>query len=77
MAFPRKLRFELRRERHAQTKEENKPRKLAERQRRTVRMLAAVKAGEPFSPDVKSWVSGQLGKSFRTVTPDDLAKLTQ
>jgi hypothetical protein len=77
MAYPRKLRFELRRERHALTREENKPRKLAERQRRAERMIAAIKAGQPYSPDVKSWVSRQLGKSFRTVTADDLARLSE
>ncbi len=77
MAYPRKLRFELRRQRQTETREKNTGRKLAERRRRDAKMLAKLRAGTPpYTPDVMSWLSSKLGKRATNVTADDLAALT-
>lgn len=78
MAYPRKLRFELRRQRQAETRVNNTGRKAAERDRRDVRMLDKIRAGKPpYTPDVMSWLSAKLGKRARALTDDDIAGLTR
>jgi hypothetical protein len=48
--------------------------KEKERKNRAVRMLAIIKKGKlPYLPSVMSWLSGQLDKPSRLITPEDVA----
>jgi hypothetical protein len=48
--------------------------KKKERKNREARMLAIIKKGKlPYLPSVMSWLSGQLDKPSRLITPDDVA----
>jgi len=52
--------------------------KIKERARRNARMLATVKGGKlPFTPPVMSWLSVQLDKPSRLITPTDVEKLVK
>ena len=52
--------------------------KAKERKNRDARMLAMVKKGKlPYLPSVMSWLSGQLDKPSRLITPADVAKLAK
>jgi hypothetical protein len=50
--------------------------KVKERARRDARMLETVKKGKlPYTPPVLSWLSSQLNKPGRLITPHDVQKL--
>jgi hypothetical protein len=54
----------------------NRTFKDRERARRDARMLSLVRAGRPpYSPSVMSWISRQLDKPARKVTPADIKSL--
>ena len=60
----------------AATKGVNGPRKAKERSRRDARILAKVKSGSlPYTPEVMSWLSVEIGKPASKVTSDDIRKL--
>jgi hypothetical protein len=72
----RRIRREQRQEDMAESRHRNGIRKSAERERRTKRMLEMVRKGKPpYTPPVLSWLSAQLGKPGRLITPDDVKKL--
>jgi hypothetical protein len=49
--------------------------KLKERHRRDARMLTALKAGSlPYTPDVMSWLSREIGKPSTRITREDVAQ---
>ena len=55
------------------TKAVNRVRKESERIRRDARMLSVIRAGSlPFTPPVMSWLSAQLDKPARKITPEDV-----
>ncbi len=69
-------RFKLRKIEQKESKAINGPHKAAERQRRTARMLAAIKTGKPpYAKVVRTWLSAQLGKPEAKITPDDVKQL--
>ena len=50
--------------------------KVKERARRDARMKEVLKKGKlPFTPPVLSWLSAQLGKPGRLITPEDVQGL--
>jgi hypothetical protein len=50
--------------------------KVKERARRDARMRDTLKKGKPpYSPAVLSWLSVQLNKPGRLITPEDVKKL--
>jgi hypothetical protein len=50
--------------------------KVKERARRDARMRDTLKKGKPpYSPPVLSWLSVQLNKPGRLITPEDVKKL--
>jgi hypothetical protein len=50
--------------------------KVKERARRDARMLETIKKGKlPYTPPVLSWLSSQLNKPGRLITPQDVEKL--
>ena len=50
--------------------------KVKERKNRDARMLAIIKKGKlPYLPSVMSWLSGQLDKPSRLLTPADVETL--
>jgi hypothetical protein len=62
----------------AQSRLENGVRKVNEHKRRDERMMKIVKKGKlPYIPSVMSWLSAQLDKPSRLITPEDLKKLTE
>jgi hypothetical protein len=72
----RRIRREQRREDMAESRHRNGILKAKERQRRDLRMKEIVKKGQlPFTPPVMSWLSIQLEKPARLITPADLKKL--
>jgi hypothetical protein len=61
----------------AESRHRNGIRKTKERARRDARMLETVKKGKfPYAPPVMSWLSAQLHKPSRLITPADVARLT-
>lgn len=72
----RRDRFLRRQVDQATSRSENGPRKVAERQRRDVRMRALLKnARPPYIPAVRNWLVLQLDKPADKITPDDVKKL--
>jgi hypothetical protein len=60
----------------AESRHRNGILKSKERHRRDERMRAALKkAKPPYAPAVMSWLSSQLDKPARLVTPADVKKL--
>jgi hypothetical protein len=52
--------------------------KAKERKNRDTRMLAIIKKGKlPYLPSVMSWLSGQLDKPSRLITPADVDMLVK
>jgi hypothetical protein len=50
--------------------------KVKERVRRDARMKGLIKKGKfPYSPAVQSWLSVQLDKPARLITPEDVKKV--
>ncbi|MDO8632807.1 MAG: hypothetical protein Q7R41_20180 [Phycisphaerales bacterium] len=59
-----------------ETMAKNRVFKTRERKRRTDRMLATVKAGKlPYAPTVMSWLSRELEKPAKKITPEDVKTL--
>jgi len=59
-----------------ETKLSNRPFKENERRRRAARMLDKVRVGKPpYSPAVMSWLSRELNKPARKITPGDIKSL--
>ena len=72
----RRIRREQRRVDMKESRHRNGIRKAKERARRDARMLEIVKAAQPpYAPVVQSWLSDQLGKPSRLITPADVQKL--
>lgn len=72
----RRIRREQRQFDQALSRRENGALKAGERQRRTTRMLELIRKGQyPYTPAVMSWVSAQLDKPARLVTPDEVQAL--
>jgi hypothetical protein len=60
----------------AESRHRNGVRKAKERDRRDARMIEVVKRGQlPYTPPVMSWLSAQLGKPSRLITPADIQQL--
>jgi hypothetical protein len=73
----RRIRREQRRVDMAESRHRNGIRKAKERARRDDRMTETVKKGKPpYTPPVMSWLSVQLGKPARLITPEDVSRLT-
>lgn len=50
--------------------------KVKERVRRDARMKSLIKKGAfPYAPAVQSWLSDQLDKPARLITPEDVKKV--
>jgi hypothetical protein len=72
----RRIRRQQRQVDMAQSRHDNGIRKTKERARRAERMLEIVKKGKlPYTPPVLSWLSTQLDKPGRLITPDDVQTL--
>ena len=72
----RRIRREQRRVDMAQSRHDNGIVKAKERVRRDARMLDLVKKGKPpYPPSVLSWLSVQLNKPGRLITPEDVKKV--
>jgi hypothetical protein len=72
----RRIRREQRREDMKESRHRNGIRKSKERERRDSRMKEIVKNGKlPYTPPVMSWLSTQLDKPSRLITPDDVKQL--
>ena len=72
----RRIRREQRRVDMAESRHRNGILKSKERARRDARMLETVKKGKlPYTPPVMSWLSTQLDKPARLITPADIAQL--
>lgn len=68
----RRIRREQRQVDMADSRHRNGIRKTKERARRLTRLQAALKAKPPYSPTVLSWLSEQLDKPGRLITPEDV-----
>jgi hypothetical protein len=72
----RRIRREQRRIDMAESRHRNGILKTKERARRDARMMETIKKGKlPYTPPVMSWLSTQLDKPSRLITPDDIQKL--
>lgn len=72
----RRIRREQRQVDMAESRHRNGIRKSKERARRQVRMAELIKAGTfPYTPAIMSWISAQLDKPTRQITPQDVATL--
>lgn len=72
----RRIRREQRQADMAQSRQVNGIRKVAERERRRVRMIGLVKQGKlPYTPPVMSWLSEQLDKPSRLITQAEVDRL--
>ena len=72
----RRIRREQRQVDMSESRHRNGIRKLKERTRRDARMKDIVKKGQlPYTPPVLSWLSAQLDKPGRLITPEDVQKL--
>ncbi len=71
----RRIRREQRRVDMALSRRVNGPLKTKERARRRLRMIELIKKSKlPYAPAVMSWLSGQLDKPSRLITPEDVKK---
>jgi hypothetical protein len=60
----------------ADSRQVNGPRKVAERERRGLRMIGLIKQGKlPYTPPVMSWLSEQLDKPSRLITQAEVDNL--
>ena len=76
MGMHRTHRRHMEREDAIETMAKNRVFKARERERRTGRMLATVKAGRlPYAPTVMSWLSRELEKPAKKITPEDVKTL--
>lgn len=74
----RRIRREQRQTDQAASRLRNGIVKVKEKVRRDSRLLDAVKKGNlPYLPHVMSWLSEQLDKPSRLITPDDIKQLTK
>ena len=74
----RRIRREQRQTDQAASRLRNGVVKVKEKARRDARLLDVVKKGNlPYLPHVMSWLSVQLDKPSRLITPDDVKKLTK
>lgn len=72
----RRIRREQRQVDMAESRRVNGPLKAKERARRDLRMKALIKKGTlPYTPPVLSWLSLQLNKPGRLITPADVKKV--
>jgi hypothetical protein len=72
----RRIRREQRRFDMDLSRRTNAPRKVKERARRDARMVELIKGGKfPYTPAVMSWLSVQLDKPSRQITPQDVDQL--
>jgi hypothetical protein len=72
----RRIRREQRREDMAESRHRNGILKAKERARRDQRMVEFIKKGKlPYTPPVMSWLSTQLNKPARLITPADVQGL--
>ena len=76
MGMHRTHRRHMEREDAIETKAKNHVFKARERVRRSAQMLATVKSGTlPYAPQVMSWLSRELDKPARKITPEDVKTL--
>lgn len=70
----RKTRLDSRRENQKITRTKNSTQKREERIRRDKRVIEKIQATKDadYSPEVKSWLSDKLGKSYRQITAEDV-----
>jgi len=73
----RKVRLDSRREQQKITRRRNAVSKRKERTRRDARLLAKFRENPagPHAPEVKSWLSQRIGKSYGKITSADLQPL--
>jgi hypothetical protein len=72
----RRIRREQRQADMAQSRQINGIRKVAERERRRVRMIGLIKKSKlPYTPPVMSWLSEQIGKPSRLITQAEVDNL--
>jgi hypothetical protein len=72
----RRIRRQQRQVDMAESRHVNGIRKSKERARRADRMIEIIKKGKlPYTPPVLSWLSTQLDKPGRLITPDDVQTL--
>ena len=58
------------------TRRQNSPLKTKERSRRAASMIALIKRSKPpYTPVVMSWLSRELGKPAKKITPKDIKAL--
>jgi hypothetical protein len=71
----RRIRREQRQVDMAESRFVNGLRKANERDRRERRLRETIRAGKlPFTPPVLSWLSAQLNKPGRLITPEDVQR---
>jgi hypothetical protein len=59
-----------------ESRHRNGIKKAGERERRKKRMLEIIRKGQfPYTPPVLSWISVQLDKPGRLITPDEVKTL--
>ncbi len=76
MGMHRTHRRHMERQDAIETKAVNHVFKAKERARRAARMLATVKSETlPYAPQVMSWLSRELDKPARKITPEDIKTL--
>jgi hypothetical protein len=74
----RRIRREQRRADMSDSRQINGIRKVAERERRGLRMKSLIEKGKlPYSPPVMSWLSGQLNKPSRLITQAEVDQLVK
>jgi hypothetical protein len=72
----RRIRREQRRADMKESRHDNGIRKVAERERRSTRMIGIIKQGKlPYTPVVMSWLSAQLDKPSRLISQAEVDKL--
>ena len=72
----RRIRREQRQTDMADSRQINGIRKVAERERRRIRMIGLIKQGKlPYTPPVMSWLSQQLDKPSRLITQAEVNEL--
>ena len=58
------------------TRRQNSPLKAKERTRRAANMIALIKRSKPpYTPVVMSWLSRELGKPAKKITPQEIKAL--
>ncbi len=72
----RRIRREQRRVDMAESRHRNGILKTKERARRDARMREAIKEGNPpYTRAVMNWLSSQIGKPSRLISPDEIKRL--